>query len=206
MRKNDISHRAFAHIFMLSTVLTMAACGHKAKAPESLGDSVVTQSVAGNRAAVMEIKVPGDPTGDADRDGRAVAEYIYALLPRLDTLDKKLEAHNDLLGNDEYNKMVGEAMDRLWSNPGGGVDYDELAGLLKTDYPTGDLKRDAESFVVLQGKADDFKADFGQITDKYDAYYTKKGNRALKKFYQAVRRHLPEGFEPDLYRGNSSDE
>lgn len=195
---------------ILAFPLILSACSNQVKG-NTVGnelaqtDAADTSVIVDAATSIPMVKVPGDPTGDIEIDGKAIAEYVYAILPQLDSLDRKLKAHQDLMMNKTYNEGLSEVFKKIADDTN--TDYRELPSLLKTEYPVGDMRKDGEIFAYLATKTDNYKADLGKILDKYDVYYRAKGIKAFYHQYRAtVRRNLPKDFEPELFTDLSEEE
>lgn len=140
------------------------------------------------------ITVPGDPTGDVDKDAKVLADYLTVVVPLINDVTNELTVYMEKYQDDaEFEVEKATLVQKLEKDTN--LDCHDL--VVPAD-PTGDAKKDAETFANATIKLEKLTAEFTTTFGKYMEYYGAKSEAESEKFADAVDKQLPENVKKIL--------
>lgn len=177
-------------IAILAAALTFGACGNKSQESNNSKDSTTTES----KVETMNTKNLGDPTGNIDKDAKAMAEYQVEAWKKMQNVTQKTEIYAEKYKNDNE-KFMAAVQEASAKYAGGNVSTDDMAQI---GDPTGDVKKDGDTYAKMTFQYTKLAEEMEASVDKYDGYYKAKGDAESKKYEEAVMANIPVDIQKQM--------
>lgn len=168
-------------IAILAVALTFGACGNKSQGSNNSTDSITTKE---SKVETMNTKKLGDPTGDIDKDAKAMAEYQVEAWKKMQNVTQKTEIYADKYKNDNE-KFMAAVQEASAKYADGNVSTDDMAQI-------GDTY--AKMTFQYTKLAEEMEAN----VSKYDSYYSAKGEAESKKYEEVVMANIPADIQKQM--------
>lgn len=177
-------------IAIIAAALTFGACGNKSQGSNNSKGSTTTES----KVETMNTKKLGDPTGNIDKDAKAMAEYQVEAWKKMQNVTQKTEIYAEKYKNDNE-KFMAAVQEASAKYADGNVSTDDMAQI---GDPTGDVKKDGDTYAKMSFQYTKLAEEMEANVSKYDSYYNAKGEAESKKYEEAVMANIPADIQKQM--------